>query len=178
VRTSCLVTNHDTDGNPGEYLGHQDGARFILANEWLLASGYGSPQIYSSFEWETGDGLTPARSNGLITDADCSSDAWTCDHRNRGIVAMVKWHNYVGNAKRANFYTDDANVIAFSKDSKGWAAFNNGTADKQIHVRPACRQAHIATSSMTRIQVWATPDRRLSWTAAVSQRSLWAQRTP
>ena len=48
---------------------------------------------------------------------------------------MVKWHNYVGNAKRANFYTDDANVIAFSKDSKGWAAFNNGTADKQIHVR-------------------------------------------
>jgi len=130
-----FVTNHDTDRNPGEYLGHKDGARFILANEWLLASGYGSPQIYSSFEWETRDDSPPARSNGLITDADFSSDAWTCDHRNRGIVAMVKRHNYVGKAKRANFYTDDANVIAFSKDSKGWAAFNNGTADKQIHVR-------------------------------------------
>lgn len=37
----------------------------------------------------------------------------------------------MGNAKCANFYTDDANVIAF----KAWAAFNNGTADKQIHVR-------------------------------------------
>jgi alpha-amylase len=134
-KTLSFVTNHDTDRNPGEYLGHKDGARFILANEWLLASGYGSPQIYSSFEWETRDDSPPARSNGLITDADCSSEAWTCDHRNRGIVAMVKWHNYVGNAKRANFYTDDANVIAFSKDSKGWAAFNNGTADKQIHVR-------------------------------------------
>jgi hypothetical protein len=45
---------------------------------------------------------------------------WTCDHRNRGIVAMVKWQNCVGNAKRAKFYADDANVIAFSKDSKGW----------------------------------------------------------
>jgi alpha-amylase len=134
-KTLSFVTNHDTDRNPGEYLGHKDGARFILANEWLLASGYGSPQVYSSFEWETRDDSPPARSNGLITDADCSSDAWTCDHRHRGIVAMVKWHNYVGNAKRANFYTDDANVIAFSKDSKGWAAFNNGTADKQIHVR-------------------------------------------
>ncbi len=134
-KTLSFVTNHDTDRNPGEYLGHKDGARFILANEWLLASGYGSPQVYSSFEWETRDDSPPARSNGLITDADCSSDAWTCDHRNRGIVAMVKWHNYVGNAKRANFYTDEANVIAFSKDSKGWAAFNNGTADKQIHVR-------------------------------------------
>jgi len=83
-----------------EYLGHKDGARFILANEWLLASGYGSPQVYSSFEWQTRDDSPPARSNGLITDADCSSDAWTCDHRNRGIV---KWHNFVGNAKRANF---------------------------------------------------------------------------
>ncbi|HEX5383705.1 MAG TPA: alpha amylase C-terminal domain-containing protein, partial [Propionibacteriaceae bacterium] len=90
---------------------------------------------YSSFDWETRDDSPPAKSNGLITDADCSSDAWTCDHRNRGIVAMVKWHNYVGNAKRANFYTDDANVIAFSKDTKAWAAFNNGTAGKQIHVR-------------------------------------------
>jgi alpha-amylase len=134
-KTLSFVTNHDTDRNPGEYLGHKDGARFILANEWLLASGYGSPQVYSSFDWETRDDSPPAKSNGLITDADCSSDAWTCDHRNRGIVAMVKWHNYVGNAKRANFYTDDANVIAFSKDTKAWAAFNNGTAGKQIHVR-------------------------------------------
>jgi alpha-amylase len=134
-KTLSFVTNHDTDRNPGEYLGHKDGARFILANEWLLASGYGSPQVYSSFEWDTRDDSPPARSNGLITDADCSSNAWTCDHRNRGIVAMVKWHNYVGNAKRANFYTDDANVIAFSKDRKGWAAFNNGTADKQISVQ-------------------------------------------
>jgi hypothetical protein len=33
-----FVTNHDTDRNAGEYLGHRDGATFILANEWLLAS--------------------------------------------------------------------------------------------------------------------------------------------
>jgi alpha-amylase len=64
---------------------------------------------FSSFEWETRD--------------------------DRGIVAMVKWHNYVGNAKRTNFYTDDANVIAFSKDAKGWAAFNNGTEAKEIRVQ-------------------------------------------
>jgi alpha-amylase len=41
----------------------------------------------------------------------------------------------VGNAKRANFYTDDANVIAFSKDAKDWAAFNNGTDAKEIRVQ-------------------------------------------
>ncbi len=126
-KTMSFVTNHDTDRNAGEYLGHKDGARFILANEWLLASGYGSPQVYSSFDWETTDDSPPATADGLITDTDCASPAWTCDHRNRGIVAMVGWHNYVGTAKRANWYTDDANVIAFSRGSRGWAAFNNGS---------------------------------------------------
>jgi alpha-amylase len=76
-------------------------------------------QIFSSFEWETRDDSPPANANGLITNTDCSPDAWTCDHRDRGIAAMVKWHNCVGAAKRANWYTDDANVIAFSKDTKG-----------------------------------------------------------
>ena len=134
-KTMSFVTNHDTDRNAGEYLGHKDGATFILANEWLLASGYGSPQVFSSFDWMSRDDSPPANDQGIISNAECTTGAWTCDHRNRGIVAMVKWHNYVGEAKRTNWYTDDGNVIAFSKDSKGWAAFNNGTAAKQIHVQ-------------------------------------------
>ena len=43
-----FVTNHDTDRNAGEYLGHNDGETFILANEWLLASGYGLPHVFAS----------------------------------------------------------------------------------------------------------------------------------
>jgi alpha-amylase len=135
-KTLSFVTNHDTDRNPGEYLGHKDGDRFILANEWLLAQGYGSPQIYSSFEWNTRDDSPPSNAAGLISDTDCSSAAWTCDHRDPGIVGMIGWHKYVGNAKRHHFYTDDANVIAFSKGTRGWAAFNNNlTTDKTITVQ-------------------------------------------
>jgi alpha-amylase len=134
-KTLSFVDNHDTERN-GDALNYKDGARYVLASEWLLASGYGSPQIFSSFTWaDDTNASPPANSNGLITNADCSSGKWTCDHRNPDIVAMVKWHNFVGNAKRANWYTDDANVIAFSKGNRGWAAFNNGTAAKQIHVQ-------------------------------------------
>jgi alpha-amylase len=134
ARTMSFVTNHDTDRNAGEYLGHKDGRTFLLANMWLLAEGYGSPQVFSSFEWQTRDDSPPATSGGLITDTACGP-AWTCDHRKPGIVAMVKWHQYVGNARRAHFWTDDANVIAFSRGSRGWAAFNNGTAAKTIRVQ-------------------------------------------
>lgn len=134
AKTMSFVTNHDTDRNPGEYLGHKDGPTFILANEWLLASGYGSPQVYSSFEWTDAVDSPPATASGLITDTVCGAQ-WTCDHRTPGILAMVTWHHYVGKAKRANWYTDDANVIAFSKGTRGWVAFNNGTADQEIRVQ-------------------------------------------
>ena len=147
--TLSFVTNHDTDRN-GPYLSYQDGARYKLATKWLLASGYGSPQVYSSFTWgppttppsgATDDdraGKTqgpPSNADGLITDTSCSNGQWTCDHRDSGIVAMVKWHQYVGSAKRANFYTDDANLIAFSKGNRGWAAFNNDRAAKTVRVQ-------------------------------------------
>ena len=151
--TMSFVTNHDTDRN-GPYLSYKDGDRFKLANKWLLAQGYGSPQIYSSFTWgppanppadATDDdkaGKTqspPADADGFITDTNCSNGQWTCDHRDRGIVAMIGWHQYVGSAKRANFYTDEFNVIAFSKGNRGWAAFNNGSEPKQIRVQTGLR---------------------------------------
>jgi alpha-amylase len=98
-KTMSFVTNHDTDRSANEYLGHKDGETFILANEWLLASGYGSPQIFCSLEWVTRDDSPPANANGLITKTNCTSVEWTCDHRNRGIVAMVGWHNFVGDAQ-------------------------------------------------------------------------------
>ena len=148
-KTMSFVTNHDTDRN-GPYLSYKDGARYKLANKWLLAEGYGSPQVYSSFTWgppanppanATDDdkaGKTqspPSRRNGRVTNTDCSSGQWTCDHRDRGIVAMIGWHQDVGNAPKRNFYTDDFNVIAFSKGNRGWAAFNNGPTAKPITVQ-------------------------------------------
>jgi len=133
-KTLSFVTNHDSERNTNDYLSYKDGPTFILANEWLLAQGYGSPQVYSSFEWAKGEDSPPATAAGLVTNTVCGQ-GWTCDHRNAGIVALIRWHHYVGSAKRANFYTDDLNVVAFSKGSRGWAAFNNDTLDKQIRVQ-------------------------------------------
>ena len=135
-RTSSMVQNHDLERNPGEFLNYKDGARNILATEWLLASGYGDPQVYASFTFGNDTAQSPpSNADGLITNTDCASGQWACVNRDPGILAMVGWHNHVGNAPRRNFYTDDANVIAFSRGSRGWAAFNNGTEDKTIRVQ-------------------------------------------
>jgi alpha-amylase len=71
----------------------------------------------------------------MITNTDCTTGAWTCTHRNPGILGMVGWHNSVGNAAQGNFWTDGDNVISFSKGNRGWAAFNNGAASQTITVQ-------------------------------------------
>lgn len=133
-KTMSFVTNHDLERNRDDYLGYQDGDTFTLANAWLIAQGYGSPQVFSSFAWEQAEDSPPARANGLITNTVCG-EQWTCVHRDPAIVAMVTWRDRVGAAERTNFWTDDQNVVAFSGGSRGWVAFNNSTADKEIRVQ-------------------------------------------
>jgi alpha-amylase len=133
-RTLVFVQNHDTERN-GDALNYKDGARNILANEFILAYGYGRPEVYSSFAWSTQDDSPPSTAGGLITNTDCGSSAWVCVDRDRGVLNMVGWHNFVGSAPRANFWDDGQNVIAFSRGHRGWIAMNNGPAAKTISVR-------------------------------------------
>ena len=128
-KTLSFVTNHDTDRNAGEYLGHKDGQQYYLATQWLLADGYGSPQVYSSFDFGSDTAQSPpSTADGLITDAECTSGAWTCDHRRTDLVNMVRFHKYAGSAAKKHVYTREYNVIAFSRGSRAWAGFNNNAS--------------------------------------------------
>jgi alpha-amylase len=135
-KTLSFVQNHDTERN-GDALSYQDGATDILATEYLLASGYGHPQVFSAFEWTTPDDSPPATSDGMITDTTCGS-GWTCTHRDPGIEALVGWHNRVGAAPQRHWWDDGANLIAFSR-GPGWVALNNNTEAKQITVHTGLR---------------------------------------
>jgi alpha-amylase len=133
-KTVSFVQNHDTERN-GDALNYKIGARNILATEWLLASGYGTPQVYASFTWNTADDSPPSTPDGMITNTKCNSSAWSCTDRNAGVIGMVGWYNYVGKAKRAHWWDDGGNQIAFSRGSKGWVAFNNDPSAKKISVQ-------------------------------------------
>jgi alpha-amylase len=122
-KTLVFVENHDTERN-GQTLSYKDGATNLLATEFMLARGYGRAQVYSSFTFTGNDDSPPSDANGLITDTVCGP-AWTCLHRNAGIVGMVGWHNVVGTAALRNWYDDGLNLIAFGRGDRGWVALNN-----------------------------------------------------
>ena len=131
-KTLSFVQNHDTERN-GDALNYQDGATNTLATQYLLASGYGTPQVYSAFRYDTADDSPPATDDGMITDTDCSG-RWTCFDRDRGVRALVKWHNRVGSATRHDWRDDGENVISFRR-GRGWVAFNNNAVAEQRTVQ-------------------------------------------
>jgi alpha-amylase len=128
-----FVQNHDTERGgdigcgSGCTLSYKDGATNTIADEFMLAYGYGTPEVYAGFAFSGGDDSPPSDANGHITNTDCSN-GWVCVDRYMGVANMVGWHNYVGDAPVANWADDSSNLIAFSRGHRGWIAINNHTS--------------------------------------------------
>jgi alpha-amylase len=137
-RTLVFVENHDTERN-GSTLSYRDGATNILATEFMLARGYGQPEVYASFTFTGNDDSPPSDAAGFVTDTVCGA-AWTCLDRVTGIANMVGWHHTVGTAPLANWYDDGANLIAFSRGNRGWIALNNHTGAQTVSVPTGLHQ--------------------------------------
>jgi alpha-amylase len=127
---STFVTNHDTE-RAGTTLSYKSGAEYTLATEFLLAYGYGTPQVYSSFDWSSYDQGPPSDGNGFVTATTCGS-GWECTDRTSAIANLVPWHNlaYTNGDAVANWYSDGSNLIAFSRGTDAWIAINNESAAK------------------------------------------------
>ena len=122
-KTLVFVENHDSERN-GSTLSYKDGALNLLATQFMLAWGYGTPQVYASFSFTGNDDSPPADANGFITNTDCAN-GWVCNDRQQGIANMVGWHNYADGARVANWYDDAVDLIAFSRGNRAWIAINN-----------------------------------------------------
>jgi alpha-amylase len=118
-----FIENHDTERN-GSTLSYKDGVLNVLATEFMLARGYGRPQVYASFNFSGNDDSPPSDAQGLVTDTDCAN-GWTCTDRFMAVANMVGWHNEVGDAPVDNWFDDGVNLIAFSRGHRGWLAMNN-----------------------------------------------------
>jgi alpha-amylase len=116
-----FVANHDTERN-GSTLSYKNGSKYTLATIFSLAWGYGTPQVYSGFDFTGADDSPPSDSGGHVTTTVCSS--WqNCLDRTLG--GMVGWHNAVKGTSVSNWWSDGSNQIAFGRGAKGYVAINN-----------------------------------------------------
>ncbi|WP_405015532.1 carbohydrate-binding module family 20 domain-containing protein [Kitasatospora sp. NBC_01539] len=114
-----FVDNWDTERN-GSTLNYKYGSAYTLANVFLLANPYGSPNVYSGYAFSGNDDGPP---NGGTVNA-CYSDGWNCTHAWRQVANMVGFRNAVSGTAMTNWWSNGNNAIGFGRGSKGYVAIN------------------------------------------------------
>ncbi|MEV4874199.1 alpha-amylase [Streptomyces syringium] len=122
-KASVFVDNHDTERG-GDTLSYKDGADYTLANVFMLAWPYGSPDIHSGYEFTDRDAGPP---NGGKVGA-CWQDGWKCQHKWPEIKAMVGFRNAVRGTAVTNWWDNGTQAIAFGRGNKGYVAINHETS--------------------------------------------------
>ncbi|KRV46710.1 glycosidase [Wenjunlia vitaminophila] len=119
-KARSFVDNWDTERN-GETLSYKDGATYTLANVFMLAHPYGSPNVYSGYEFSDRDAGPP---NGGNVNA-CYSDGWKCQHKWRQIANMVAFRNVSAGTGVTNWWSNGNDAIAFGRGDKAYVAINH-----------------------------------------------------
>jgi len=127
AQAGVFVDNHDTERN-GETMNQSWGAKYILANAFMLAYPYGSPSVYSGYRFTDKDAGAPGATTTSVPDANCANQSWTCTQRWTEIAGMVGFHNQVQGTAVTNWWDDGGNHIAFGRGSKGYVTINNGAS--------------------------------------------------
>ncbi|MFL0799072.1 MAG: alpha amylase C-terminal domain-containing protein [Agarilytica sp.] len=116
-----FIDNHDRERGHGGggTLTYRDGAKYNLANVYMLAYPFGSTKLHSSYEF-TDDIHGPPASGG------CGVSGWVCQHRWSNIANMVGFRNFTQGINTVNNWWDNGNnQIAFGRGNKGFVVINN-----------------------------------------------------
>lgn len=149
---TVFVSNWDT-ARGSETLKPVSGARYELANAFMLGYDYGHPKILSDYAFNEStqydDGVkdstdTTVPKNSM--DDVCSTQKdptqmeygdWNCQQRWTSIRGMIKFHNAVNGTSVSNWQESGSNDIAFERvdangKSKGLLALNNTLQEHDV----------------------------------------------
>ncbi|KAF7322516.1 CBM20 domain-containing protein [Mycena chlorophos] len=124
---NAIMANQDSERNPGESLNYEAANNaYVLGAIFLLAFNYGTPTVYSGYNYTSYDQGACTSSSGYTNAVSCNSNGWRCEHRWQAIANMVAFHNAVGSSALTNIQEGSSNQqIAFGRGSIGFVAINN-----------------------------------------------------
>ena len=133
-KAAIFVTNWDTErDNASRVLTYKDGKKYELANAFMLAYPYGTPNVFSGYEFTKRDEGAPGATQTSIPDVNCAKDSkWQCTQRLTSIRGMIGFYNAVKGTKVTNWQDDDDNNVAFSRGNKGFLAINNTEKPQKV----------------------------------------------
>ncbi|MCJ1479572.1 hypothetical protein MMC13_008258 [Lambiella insularis] len=123
-----FVANHDTERYGSSLSRFSPNNAFVLANLFILAFNYGTPEVFSGYNFSlsnTAQGAPQDATTGLTDAVTCFANGWTCEHRFPAISNMVGFHNAVAGAALGAVVQGSSQQIAFGRGAIGFIAINN-----------------------------------------------------
>ncbi|SDE59709.1 pullulanase [Actinobaculum suis] len=150
-QATVFVDNWDTERGEAT-LSYKDGRMYQLANAFLLGYGYGTPNVYSGYQFTDADAGAPGASETAVPETSCGpGSGWNCTQRWTAIRGMIAFHNATAGEPVQNWQDDGDNNIAFERGQQGFLALNN-TA------QPAAVSYHTSLPNGTYCNVYAAGD--------------------
>lgn len=136
-----------------ETLAPESGARYELANAFMLANDYGEPMILSDYHFDNStvdqepQGTSDTRVPDVDMQAQCAASAgtasaawawgtWHCQPYWTSTRGMIEFHNAVHDAARTNWQQPSANNIGFARTEAGqdvgFFALNNTLVASEV----------------------------------------------
>ncbi|WP_017541176.1 carbohydrate-binding module family 20 domain-containing protein [Nocardiopsis halophila] len=118
-----FVVNHDTQRSEPTLTHGTDRDRYDLAQAFLLAHGYGTPKVMSSYAFTSTEQGPPMAADGTTEAADCSEERWVCEHR--ALNGMPTFASATAGEEVS--WVDDGSQqgrVALERGGAGFAAFN------------------------------------------------------
>ena len=150
---TVFVANWDS-ARGSETLSPTSGARYELANAFMLGYDYGHPKILSDYYFDKSTqyddgvkGTFDTKVPYVNMDEACAASKdptqmtygdWNCQQRWTSIRGMIRFHNAVNGTKVTNWQENGDNNIAFdraadgSSTAKGFMAINNTLQDHDV----------------------------------------------
>ncbi|XP_065083097.1 alpha-amylase A-like [Ochlerotatus camptorhynchus] len=134
-----FVDNHDNQRDHGGILTHTVPKPYKMATAFAAAHPFGQLRLMSSFFFANKDQGPPQDTNGNIISPSINADGscgngWVCEHRWRQIANMINFRNVCWGTPVANWWSNGANKIAFSRGNCGFVAFNNESQQDMLEV--------------------------------------------
>ncbi|XP_050072754.1 alpha-amylase A-like [Anopheles maculipalpis] len=130
-----FVDNHDNQRGHGaggdSILTFKDGAKYIQAIAFTLATDYGTVRLMSSYNFTDtnqgppADGQKNIMSPGRPTNDGTCQNGWICEHRWPVVRRLVSFRNLVAPAPLTDVQITSG-TFAFCRGSVGFAVFNSG----------------------------------------------------
>ncbi|KAJ7684697.1 alpha-amylase [Mycena polygramma] len=120
-----IHANQDTERNGGSLNYQSLNNAYMLSAIFMLGFNYGTPTIYSGYNFSNFDAGPSQTAAGVTNPVSCSLNGWRCEHRSPALVNMIGFHNAAGSSALTNIQKGSSQQIAFGRGNTGFLIINN-----------------------------------------------------